>query len=201
MRVSMLALLRLSGYAFLLGALLLAAYVLLRLVARLFFVLLPRRHTEKPHSRIRRCLSAAALGELLFSLLSAAALAILLYWQGDGIPRLFVFLSAALGALALKRLLGGVWSSLEAWLLAAFQRFSMRILRPILSFFRRIGRFLLFFLRKTGGGMIKCAKGIYTNGVSARYRGRARHRARDRRLAARLREALRQEDEYDGYGA
>ena len=201
MRVSMLALLRLAVLAFLLGALLLAGYVALRFLFRLACSFLPRRReTVRPRRGIFRFLNAEAVGDLLYMVLVGGAIAVLLYWQGDGIPRLFVFLSCGLGALSLRALFLRPWQACERHLLAWAHRLAMMLIRPFALAFARIGGVLFSFLMKFSHSMIKRAKRIYTNCVSSHYKRHAPHIERNRRLIGALREAVKEEEHnYEGY--
>ena len=111
---------------------------------------------------------------------------IFLFWQADGIPRLFVFLAAALGAFLVARPLSPLFSAVEGCLVRFVRRLATAVLGPPLRLL-----FWLFFgvfsvLRKIALGFIKRLKKHYTNLVSVGYRRREPKRPEGQRMQRKI---------------
>ena len=124
------------------------------------------------------------LSDLLISLLVAISFCIFLFWQADGIPRLFVFLAAALGAYLTAYPLSPLLRTVEGWLVRLVRYLAATLLAPPLRLFLLLLSAILSVLRKIAHGFIKSLKRHYTNFVSARYRRREPKRTEGRRWRA-----------------
>lgn len=178
----MMALLRLAFLSVLFGGALVLLFRLLRL---------PLLIVSPCGIRVRRGASALRfLSDFLSALLVAISFCIFLFWQADGIPRLFVFLAAALGAYLTARPLSPLLGAVEGWLIRFVRRLAAVLLAPPLRLLLRLFSAILSVLRKIARGFIKRAKRHYTNLVSVRYRRREPKRTEGRRMRARIASAL-----------
>ena len=203
MTVSMAAYAVLAVYAFLFGAVLALALWAARCAVRLLLPL----PAEIPASWRAR-LPAVAVGSLpvpvarllrflgdFFSMLFVAlALILFLFWKGDGIPRLFVLLAVAAGALALWGIGGRLLGRIELVLRFAVRYCLFWLLLPPLRLARRIGGLFLLFLKKLCHRLIKCVKRPYTNLASYWYGRRTLLDLKRGRIYRRLAAILKEEE-------
>lgn len=130
------------------------------------------------------------LGDLLAALFVALSFCIFLFWQADGIPRLFVFVAAALGALFVTRPLCPLLDTVEGRLILLLRR----VLAPPLRLFLSLFSAVISVLRKIARRFIKKVKKHYTMLVSFVYCRREPGRTAGRRMRARIVRALGREE-------
>lgn len=206
----MLALLRLAAFAFLYGGSLVCSVAAIRLLLHLFLPLpadFPSRlrerlpqHREQRLPRLGRRMSAVArfLSDLFLVLGIAVSFVLFLFWGADGIPRLFILISAVGGALVTYRLLRSSFRRVERGALFLTRLFFLFLCLPILSAIRRIVGCFLSFLQKPVCFFIKCIERQNTKHRARRYEKRAVHTLVGARMRARLLGAL---DGSDGRSA
>lgn len=208
----MLALFRLALGAFLLGGGMVLFHLLARMICALFSPLpadfplrlrerLPvfrgkGKQTRRGHPRRRAILRF--FGDVFLSMAVAVAFILFLFWYGDGIPRLFVFLAAGGGALMAHSILSPLFSRAECSILFLTRLLLLRLLNPILFLAEKIGKAFLFFLRKVGGFFIKRMQRQNTKHRSRRYEKKAVQRLSGKQLQARLLAALSAGSREDG---
>lgn len=190
MAVSMMALLRLALLSVLFGGLLVLSFRALRLPLCLFS---PRGVGEWRGRTALRFLS-----DFFLSVLVSLSFCVFLFWQADGIPRLFVFAAAALGALFVARPLAPLLDAAEGRLILLVRRFAATVLRPPLLLLIRLCYAGFSVLRKIAMRIIKRVRKHYTNLVSVGYRRREPKRTEGRRIRARIAGAI--HDREEGYG-
>ena len=203
MTVSMAALLTLSWYAFLLGGARVLFFLLVRAAFRLFLPLPPdfpstlraRLPAHLPVPRISCRFLFRILRDFfdLFAvLLSSITVIILLYWKGDGVPRMFVPVACGLGALLFHRLIRRPFRLVEVGFQFALRYCFGILLVPPLLFLFHSGKRFLSFLQNIVCLFIKFGKRHYTNLVSARYEKRAAQRLAASRVRAALVSAMKE---------
>ena len=111
---------------------------------------------------------------------------VFLFWQADGIPRLFVFVAAALGVFFVVRPLSPVLNAVEGWLTLLVRR----VAGPPLRLFLRLLSGALSVLRKIAVVFIKRVKKQHTKLVSCVYRRREPRRTAGRRMRSRIARAI-----------
>ena len=165
----MTALLRLFVYALLLGAGLAAFRLALRPFLRILpLALYAARGKGAPIAKKAPRRGARVLvffGDLFSVLFVFLVFIIFLYWQGDGIPRLFVFVAAALGAYIANRLLVRPAHRVEALVTAVLVRCIGWIFLPLRLFLAFFYRLLL----KSAAHLIKTVKKSHTILKAHRY--------------------------------
>lgn len=198
MTVSMLALLRLFLWSIAFGALLAVAWILVRFFLRLSFLptaclqrdgegrglLLPSRSGGRGYFFL------CQVGECVGAILVALSFSVFLFWQAEGIPRLFVFLAAALGAAAPVFLYRRYFAPLEGRFLFRLRSLLLFLCLPPLRILLRLVRRILRGVRKILLGIIKILHVNYTMVVSHGYMKRAPRRLSGRRMRLALRASL-----------
>ena len=172
------ALLRLTIFSFFFGAALSLIFRLLRLPLRIV--------SPSGRGEWRRPLSLRFLADFFSAVFVGISFSVFLFWQADGIPRLFVFAAAALGAFFVVRPLSPLLNAVEGRLIL----FIRRVAGPPLRLFLRLFCRVISVLRKIAKGFIKRAKNHYTKLVSVVYGHREPGRMARRRVRSRIARAI-----------
>ena len=117
------------------------------------------------------------------------AFIIFLFWRADGIPRMFVFVSAGGGAYSARRFLSPLVDCIEKWgeWIVTFCFLWLSV--PLIRLFRGILSHLSAFSKKIALFFIKRAKRFYTICSARRYLVRTEKDLADKRIASAIREA------------
>lgn len=201
--VSMLALFRLACASFLFGGVL---YLALRSIALFLHAfscggahLSPRlcrylpkgwekfalKKEHRPRGKVRRFFL-----DFLLCVICGLSFILFLFWQADGIPRLFVFCAAGGGAYTAKRLFSVLFlpivTALAAVLSFVWLWFSVPLARATVF----LGRNLFAFLKKIVLFFIKRGKWLYTIYKAKKYAKTAEKQLKDTKLSSKIREAI-----------
>ena len=186
----MTALLRLFLYSFLFGLLIGLFYSLFYLAASFLRTLdrplsdsriasLPERVRgeirEKRKSKTVKgaCFFVSFLGEIIFSLVTAAALSVFYYCFNDGIPRLFSLLMALFGFLLFRKTAGRLLCRMTDRLTELFHLLFLYVLayliKPPLFGICWLARCLARLFRATGGRFLSAYRFVYSPIRMKRY--------------------------------
>ena len=208
----MMALLRLALGAFFLGGGMVFGFLLLRMLRALVSPLpadfpdhlrerLPRckgiwAHKRRDHPRCRALFRFGC--DLVTPLGISVVFILFLFWYGDGIPRLFVFLMAGGGALIGHFILSPLFLRVSTAFLFLTRFLLLMLWDPVALVAERIASAFHRFLRKAGGFFIKHIQRQNTKHRSRRYEKKEMHRICGNGFRTRLLAALAAEKGEDG---
>ena len=202
MAVSMTALFRLACLSFCFGAVLYLALAIASLLLRVispstkYFPSPLDRHLPEGYkgrkARVRHLPYAVInfFKDFFACLFCGISFIIFLFWQADGIPRLFAVMAACGGAYVARFIFGRFLRRFGVWIEALIAFVFLWISIPLWGLLRGVFSRIFAFGRKFALFFIKRVKRIYTIRTARKYAVSAERRLRDKAISSAIREAI-----------